>query len=298
MTRTICSRKSPALLAVAAMVLCATSAWSAQPMPLGSSTTTFSYETAAGVVSFSGPRTFDGTAIGSATILGAAENIQTFNSVNTFGRRTVVSNAHPEAIGPDESLIAHAFFKIDVGAEYFPGLITNGNLTIAVDDITFPEPVTIDASTVMLHVLFNIEQADMILPIEEPYLNTHNHHTASVVFRDIDAFKNVGILLDTPVGIGDHVLGDIVPVVTGNGTTNLSISLTFPYDKLKHLEQAAQTAPAPLPAPQGFLEPFHYHLEYIVAKASCAETVIDSDGDNDIDLSDYATFQRCLSGPQ
>jgi len=298
MTKMIGIRKGAALFAAAVMSLASTSTWAVQPIPQGSSTTTFSYESTTGVVSFSGTRDYTGIGLGSATILGNAANIRTFNSVNSFGRRTVVDNSHPEVIGPDESLISHAFFKIDINTEYFPNLSTNGNLTIAVDNIQFPEPVTIVPSTIMLHVLFNPNQVDMLLPIDGVYFNTHNHHIAPLLFRDIDAFKSANVLTDFPPGIGNHVLGDIEPIITGNGTTKLGISLTFPYNTLKHLEQNTQTAPPPLPAPQGFLEPFHFHLEYIVAKASCAETAIDSDGDNDIDLGDYAIFQRCLSGPQ
>ncbi len=295
--------RTPMLITILALVaICAVSTptQAAQPIPIGSSTTTFTYETAQGDVSFSGLRNFNGTGPGSATDLADADNIRAFNSVNAFGRRTVVDNTHPEAIGPDESLVSHSFFKIDINADYFPGLITNGNLTITIDNIQFPQPVTLETDTMMMHLLYSPAQTGQIMPAVEAYNYVYNHHMATSSFRDLAAFLDTpNMLIDNfPPGISNFVLHSIEPVITGNGTRRLGISLTIPYNKLKHIEQNTQTWPATVPAPQGFLEPFHLHLEYVVAEALCTETVIDSDGDNDIDLNDYATFQRCLSGPQ
>lgn len=244
------------------VVLAAAPAVSAGPVPIGDATVTVRYETASGVQQFSGSRDFNGSAPVDATVLGAAPNIKAFNAVNTFGRRTAVANnpSFAGVLGGNESLIAHAFFKIDNGAAYFPGLVNDGSITLDIADIQFAEPVTLDEETLMLHVRWN-DQADQLL---SPYIQIDDHHTRLSTFRDLDAFLASGAFGNFPTP--NYVLGNpaIQWQVTGNGTSTLGVRVTFPYSVLKNLEETGQAVPSGLPAPQGFLEPFHFHIEYVV----------------------------------
>lgn len=241
----------------------------APPIPIGSSTVTVGYDTTGGAVSFSGSRDFlsDATGPGDATVLGSAPNITAFNSVNSFGRRTALANSNPafaDVLGPNESLITHAFFKnvpSQLNDDFFPDLVPNGDLTFTVDDIHFDGPVTVDESTLLMHVLFNGDQVDQLPNF---YFNVHNHHTGTDPFRNFDEFINGGIFSDFPFTGANYVLGDVTPQFTGNGTDTLGFSVTVPYDILKNIEEVGQQVPAGLPAPQGFLEPFHFHFEYVV----------------------------------
>lgn len=223
-------------------------------IPLGPATTTISYPTTEGVVSFSGLRAFNGSFPSDATILDGAPNIKTFNSVNTFGWRLQV----PGAVYPGESVITNAFFKINNGQDYFPGLIPGGNLTLTVENIQFDQPAFIDESTMVLHTFWDVDQVDQ-LPM--PYLHPHGFKTATNPFRDLNLF--LGAL---PFPADHYVLDQFDPVITGNGTNTLGYTLTVPYDILKHIHEShhGQTVPPGLPAPQGFLEPFHFHVEFAV----------------------------------
>ncbi|MGD2111675.1 MAG: hypothetical protein PVI86_20050 [Phycisphaerae bacterium] len=228
----------------------------AGPLPMGTSTTTISYETDSDPFSASGDRDYNGAFPSDATVLVGADNIKIFNSVNQFGRRPLV----PGALGPNESVIAHAFFKSDVDAEYFPGLADGGNITLRFENVHFDQPVTVVEDTMMLHALFRAEQVD---ELDNFYLNLDNHYTATPTFRDEADFYAADMFRVFPVP--SVMLDAIDPVVSGNGTDTIDIELTFPYALLEHLEEQGQVVPAGLPAPQGFLEPFHFHLEYVVA---------------------------------
>ncbi len=244
--------------------LSAAGVWAERPIPNGPATVTLRYDTAIETLEYSAQRGFQDNAIGpgNATILDGAPNITAFNSVNSFGRRTALASNLPFAhvIGENESLITNAFFKNvpngQVGDEFFPGLVQDGNITISIQDITFDGPVHLDPSTLMLHVLFFPDQFDQVHPLG----HHHNHHTQTDPFRDIDDFLLGGIFSTDPL---DHLLADINPTISGNGTNTLGVSLTFPYSILQSLEGPA-AVPGGLPAPQGFLEPFHFHLEYVV----------------------------------
>lgn len=229
-----------------------------RPQPLGTSTTTISYQTTAGPVSFSGNRDYSGVGPTDATVLGAAPNIKTFNSVNSFGRRPLVTGG----LGADESVLAHAFFKIDVGGDYFPDLVEDGHLTITVTGIQFDQPVVVDESTFLFHVLWNGDQVDQL---EHIYHHLHNQHTASDPFRDYEAFLNQGVFSTFPHP--DHVLADVTPVFDCSAGTTLQFTLTVPYHLLQNLEEEGHHPPPGLPAPHGFLEPFHFHCEYVVRSA-------------------------------
>jgi hypothetical protein len=41
--------------------------------------------------------------------------------------------------------------------------------------------------------------------------------------------------------------------------------LSVPYERLRHFEDVGQEVPEDLPAPFGFLEPFHFHVEFVVS---------------------------------
>lgn len=234
----------------------------AGPVPIGDATVTVSYETTGGLVNYSGARDFNGVGPVDATILGSAPNVRAFNSVNTFGRRTIVATnpAYAHVLGSGESLVAHAFFKINNGSEYFPGLVNNGQITLQVQGIQFAEPVTLNEETLMLHTRWNA-QADQLT---SPYIQIDDHHTRLSTFRDLDSFLASGSFGNLPAP--NYVLGNsaVQWQITGNGTNVLSLSATFPYSVLQNLEETGQIVPGGLPAPQGFLEPFHFHIEYVV----------------------------------
>ncbi len=254
------------LAAVTLVGLLNTTTLAQRPTPIGTSRVTVSYETTSGPVSFSGDRDYLGNAMGpgNATILDAASNVKAFNSVNSFGRRTFLANSNPmfaDVLAGDESLIAHAFFKIDNIDDFFPGIVQDGVVTITIDQVSFDQPVTVDRNTVMLHSLWNA-QADQLDP---PYISLHNHNTQTTQFRDFSDFIAGGVFGDFPSP--NYALGVLSPVVSGQGSDTLRITARIPYALLKHLEDQGQSVPAGLPAPQGFLEPFHFHVEYAVAPA-------------------------------
>ncbi len=259
-------------IALALIGTLASTAVAQRPVPVGSSRITVSYETATGPVSFSGDRDYLGDAMGpsNATNLDEASNIRAFNAVNSFGRRTFLSNINPmfaDVLREDESLIAHAFFKIDFADDYFPGIVEGGVITITVDEVKFDQPVVVDRNTVMLHSLWNT-QADQLNP---PYIDLHNHQTRTSQFRDISEFIAGGVFGEFPVP--NYALGVLAPVVSGQGTDTLRITARIPYGLLRHLEDQGQSVPGGLPAPQGFLEPFHFHVEYAVAFADDTSAV-------------------------
>ena len=238
-----------------------------RPIPNGPATVMLGYETTSGPVSFSGLRNFepDAEGPGDATILGAAPNVRMFNSINSFGRRTALANSNPifaDVLGPDETLIAHAFFKnvpFDVDEDFFPDIVEGADVSISIGPITFDHPVTVVDSTVLFHTLWN-EQAD---ELEHPYHHLHNLHTAADPFRDFDDFVAGGIFATFPEN--NFTLASITPTFTGNGTDTLMLNIDIPYDMLKNLEEKGHgKVPPGLPAPHGFLEPFHFHVEYVV----------------------------------
>lgn len=242
---------------------------SARPLPIGESTITVSYETHHGLESYSGNRNYFGSGPTDATVLPGAPNIAAFNSANTFGRRAAVANnpAYASVFRPEETLMAHAFFKrIDnLTGDYFPGIHEHGMITVSIENIRFDQPVVVDEKTVLLHALWN----DQNKMLSEPYHHIHNIHSLSPDFRDASSFLQSGELANHPSP--NYVLGDtkIEWLISGDGTDSspLSIVARFPYDVLRNLEDEhhhGQMIPDGLPAPHGFLEPFHFHIEYAV----------------------------------
>jgi cytochrome c peroxidase len=239
-------------------------AWG-RPLPVGESTTTVSYTTATELgtetVSFSNSLDYTSQNVSDAVSLVDAPNIWSFNSLNAFGRRTMLAqNGMPVIDAELESLIAHAFFKGTIGDDYFPDLIENGSITIQLDTITFDQPVYLDDSTLMVHAFWKLEQSNELF---EPYINIHDHHVPSGVFRDFDNFSGI-VFFEEPVPTYRLSDSAVDWTISGNGTTTLSLSVTFPYDLLKNFEEIGQVVGPGLPAPQGFLEPFHFHIEYLV----------------------------------
>ncbi len=235
----------------------------ARPIPINESQVAISYQTGGGGGAvFSGMRGFDGIAPVDATVLGGAPNVKEFNSVNTFGRRTALANnpVYAGVLGANESLISHAFFKINNNADFFPGLTADGSITLSVTNIQFAGPVTLNEQTLLMHVKWN----DQNKLLTSPYIQIDDHHTQSSTFRDFDGFLSSGFFGNFPSP--NYILGNdaIIWTITGNGTDTLGVIATFPYSLLKNLEETGQTVPDGLPAPQGFLEPFHFHIEYVV----------------------------------
>jgi len=251
--------------------LAVASAAQAGPVPIDDALITVSYPTADGLTaSFSGSRDFAGVGPTDATVLGGAPNIRAFNSagdsLGVFGRRTaavlLTNPAHQDVILPGESLITHAFFKTDNNDVFFPDLADGGSVRVAVDDIHFAEPVHVVLDSLMLHVKWS-GQADSL---PSPYIQLDDHHTYSETFRDFDDFRQTGLFTTFPTP--NYVLGnDLIGwTISGDGTDTLSIEAVIPYDVFRNLEESVpgQTVPPGLPAPQGFLEPFHFHIEYLV----------------------------------
>ncbi len=235
----------------------------AGPMPVGSSTTTVSYTTTAGEQAYSAPINYAGQSLSDAVSLVGAPNIWSFNSVNSFGRRPFLATGGAPVLDTEnETAVAHAFFKGFNDDDYFPGIAEGSDVTLNINNIAFDQPVSVDNSTVMLHILWRPVQADSL---DSPYSNLHNHHIPSAGFRDLAEFTAPGrIFFDDPTQ--NYILSDqaLSVTFTNNGPNILNLEVAFPYALLQNLEENGQTVPDGLPAPQGFLEPFHFHVEYVV----------------------------------
>ena len=74
----------------------------------------------------------------------------------------------------------------------------------------------------------------------------------------------------------NYVLGasGLDVAVHGNGTNQLDLTVSFPYGILRNLEETGQDVPDHLRAPQGFLEPWHFHLEYVVPEPATLAMVL------------------------
>jgi len=243
----------------------------AGPIPLGESTVTVSYPTDSGNPSFSTDRDFRGTYFPDALPLGDAPNIKMFQAVNAYGRRVNVASQFPEVIGDNESVVAHSFVKIDNNGDYFPGIPANGTVSVRIDNIRFSEPVRLDESTFLLHTFWDLNQSDQL---HHYYDHPHNLHTLTDPFRNEEEFHMAHEIVTDPAP--HHVFGDLAPLttITGQGTDTLSILVEIPYEMFKHLHEEGQMVPDGLPAPHGFLEPYHFHLEYVVAAVPEPGTII------------------------
>lgn len=243
-------------------VLCAlgTSALAHQPVPQGPALVTFRYMTDSGERVLSEMRDFDGKGPNDATPLAGDPVIHFMNSVNNFGRRPL------DLLGEDESLFTHAFFKPVQGdrkQNFFTDIKEGSDLIFEISGITFEDPVWLVRPTLMMHKLWDADQVD-VLPM--PYIHIHNQDFATDLFRDVEIMIARGIFHHHPFPDHRHSglteFGDVE--ITGEGTTTLGFKVTIPYAILKNFEEQGQTVPPGLPAPFGFLEPWHFHFEYVL----------------------------------
>jgi hypothetical protein len=179
----------------------------------------------------------------------------------------VVIPSDPSVQGPDETLLRHGVYKVDeddqinIAGDFFADVLPDGDVTVAVEHIQFDQPVTLREDTFLLHMLWDLGQVDQLGP-ERAYDNPHNHHLSDP-FRDFDSFFGPGLpFVDNPVP--NYVVGDVTPDVTYHAANEISVSVTFPYALMQHLQDDGAGVPEGLPGPGGFLEPFHFHMEYLV----------------------------------
>ncbi|RJP37061.1 MAG: hypothetical protein C4547_06385 [Phycisphaerales bacterium] len=242
-----------------------------RPTPIGTARTTLTYMTHSGPRVLTGEVDFNGRGPRDAVQLSPDdENIHYMNSYNAFGRRLLAIGA----LYDNESLISHSFFKETLETrrlkDYFADIKAGSAITVEVRDIKFDRRVEFQMDTFMMHKLWDIDQMDQL---PDPYIQFYNHDTASRAFRDLDAFFP-NVFSDSPP---NYRLGTLLESgkieVAGGGTTSLSVRITIPYAIFKHFEERGQKAPPGLPAPYGFLEPWHFHIEYAVRGASCQYAV-------------------------
>lgn len=140
----------------------------------------------------------------------------------------------------------------------------------------------------MVHKMWDADQVDWLYYF---YINVHNHDTGTDPFRDFDDFFPL-VFMNLPSSNYDLgvLTGPRGIEVFGDGTDTLGFRITIPYQNLRHFEDVDQQVPVGLPAPFGFLEPFHFHVEFVVAAVRA-----DSDQDGDVDLDDFAAFLDCLA---
>ncbi len=236
----------------------------ASPIPMHHSLITVEYETVNGPVEGSGERDYTGSMHHDATMLEGLPNMIAFSSLNDFGRRGQLLTNPPfaGAVRPGESLIAHAFFKHEDGHhhEFFPDLANDGRIRVTVTE-HYDQPVYVDRNTFMFHVLWDASQSDKL---DVPYVQIDDHYTITPSFRDLDMFLQAGLFSNAPVPNYVQNSHDFKYRILGEGTETLTIELKFPYELLRNLEEQGQTVPDGFPAPGGFLEPFHFHIEYTV----------------------------------
>ena len=254
------------LLAFASLFVFIGSRLQAGPIPIGLADVTFSYMTDEGLRVLSEQRDFSGTDHEDAVPLGGDMNLGYFNAVNFFGTRPAV----PGLIGPDETLLAHAFFKDhenEHADQFFAGIVDGASLTLEVENIKFDQPVYIQQDTALFHRQWDADQVDQL---ENFYINLHNYNTLKDPFRDFDAFfpsiftdfPEPNYSLATLDGSGPD---EGTLEFFGDGTDTVGFKLTVPYSMFRHFEDVDQTVPEGLPAPFGFLEPFHFHFEWLIS---------------------------------
>lgn len=255
--------RSIGLFAVCLMALLSSAALATGPTPIGEADITFSYPMMDGMTySVSDSMDFSGVGHEDAVPLGGNHQLSFFNSANNFGAR----NFYPDAIGDNETVIAHAMFKghdthDDV---YFHDMDVSGAVTLEVANIQFDQPTWILEDTLMLHKMWDADQVDQLPNF---YINVSNYESLQDPFRDSDAFFPLHFT-DFPEpnydfgGLAEH--GGIVSI-SGQGTTSLTLSVTIPYSMFRNFEDVDQDVPDHLPAPAGYLEPFHFHVEYVVS---------------------------------
>lgn len=230
----------------------------AGPIPLGEADVTFSYMSDTGMRVLNSSVDYSGVDSGDVIPLGGSSEIGYFNSLNLFGRRPLIDGA----IRDNESLLTHAFFKpnTDHSVDFFDGIVADTSVTLEVRNIQFAEPVWIQHDTVMMHKLWDVDQVDLLPNF---YINVHNQDTETDPFRDSDDFFPL-VFNNFPRPNYDlAALSDFE--VFDDGTHTIGFRITVPYSRLRNFEDVGQSVPPGLPAPHGFLEPFHFHVEFAVS---------------------------------
>jgi hypothetical protein len=246
------------------------------PVPLGSNLTTVSYDTASGPIGFDTTLGYHGpgASLNDIEYLPGSGTLGAFVAYNALGRRSLVVSQDPAAQAPNETLMRHGVYKynannqIDAASDFFAGVNVEGNVTLTIENITFDRPVQVRENTLLLHALWDIEQMDQLGVDDQgqsrAYNSAHNHHLA-------DGFRNFGsfFLGGSPVFVNsppNYALSGITATVTHDAPNVIDVNISFPYRLLTHLEDDGLGIPigVELPAPGGFLEPWHFHLEYLV----------------------------------
>lgn len=248
----------------------------AGPQPIGNATITVSYPTmSGGTYVASELRNFNGTNPSDATIFGTASNMSMFSSVDVFGRRAHVAQIFPEVIAPSESLLTFSWYKINKGSDYFPDIAHDATVTIKVEGMQFSEPVRFHEDTFLFHKLWDTNQFETAIMRGLFAVDMHGHyfHTLTDPFRDTNKFQQVPGEFSPDGQMPHQNFGDIAPMITllGDGTDTLSFIAEIPYLFFAHPHEGHGSGHQHgdpyegLPAPHGFLEPYHFHFETLVS---------------------------------
>lgn len=262
--------------AVLLAVLLVSQAAVAGPMPIGEATITVSYETmSGGTYTASETRNFNGTNPSDATAFGTASNMSMFSSVNVFGRRAHVAQIFPEVIGSNESLLTFSWYKLNTAGNFFPDIAHDATVTVKVQGIKFSQPVNFEQNTYLFHTLWDTQQFEtaILRGLFETNMHGHYFHTLTDPFRDTDKFQQVPGEFSPPGQMEHQTFGDIAPYITliGDGTDTLSFIAEIPYMMFAHPHEGHGSGHQHgdpyegLPAPHGFLEPYHFHFETLVS---------------------------------
>lgn len=265
-----------ATIAFSIFAASATPTW-AGPQPIGNATITVSYPTTGGgTYTASEPRNFNGTNPSDATTFGEAPtNTSMFSSVDVFGRRAHVAQIFPEVIAPAESLLTFSWYKINTGEDLFPGIAENATVTVKVEGIQFAEPVRFLEDTYLFHNLWDPDQFEtaIVRGLFETNMHGHYFHTLTDPFRDTEKFQQVPGEFSPDGQMPHQTFGNLAPYITllGDGTDTLSFIAEIPYAMFAHPHEGHHGGHQHgdpyegLPAPHGFLEPYHFHFETLVS---------------------------------
>jgi hypothetical protein len=248
----------------------------AGPQPIGEATVTVSYPTMnGGTYTASEQRNFNGTNPSDATHFGAGSNMSMFNSVDVFGRRAHVFQRFPEVIAPTESLLTFSWYKINNNGHYFPDIAHDATVTIKVENVQFSEPVRFHEDTFLFHNLWDNDQFETAILRGLYDVNMHGHyfHTLTDPFRDTAEFQQVPGEFSPDGQMPHQTLGNLPPFITllGDGTDTLGFIAEIPYSLFAHPHEGHHGGHqhgdpyVGLPAPHGFLEPYHFHFETLVS---------------------------------